>query len=260
MKTVLLTIGFVLGGILTPFAAAQVVPLTVDSTQSSVEISIAGSPSSSQLSGNVTFDIESSDPPSGSAQITDLTLVLDESISASVAFGLVTASTSPGDVSISLVTPGAAGTISGTSFAQLGNLISLVGDLDVSDPLGLAGGNQTVDLSTIEFSPFDLDSVEVTQSGDIITISSTFTFAETLDFGAGPTQVEVAGNFVASGAVPASVLLGDVNMDGEIDFLDITPFISILSTGGFQEEADIDQNGVVDFMDISPFIELLSGQ
>lgn len=37
-----------------------------------------------------------------------------------------------------------------------------------------------------------------------------------------------------------SVLLGDVNLDGAVDFLDISPFIAVLATGGFQVEADID--------------------
>ena len=55
------------------------------------------------------------------------------------------------------------------------------------------------------------------------------------------------------------ILLGDVNTDGVVDFLDISPFIVVLSGGGFQAEADIDQNGVVDFLDISPFIQILSG-
>ena len=55
-------------------------------------------------------------------------------------------------------------------------------------------------------------------------------------------------------------LLGDVNLDGEISFLDISPFIERLSDMTFQAEADIDQNEVVNFLDISPFIGLLSGQ
>ena len=60
-------------------------------------------------------------------------------------------------------------------------------------------------------------------------------------------------------AVPGEeVLLGDVNLDGEVDFLDISPFILILSTGDFQPEADIDESGSVDFLDISPFIIILS--
>ena len=43
------------------------------------------------------------------------------------------------------------------------------------------------------------------------------------------------------------------------DFLDIAPFIAILSTGGFQAEADVDMSGDVTFLDIAPFIALLSG-
>ena len=53
--------------------------------------------------------------------------------------------------------------------------------------------------------------------------------------------------------------LGDVNRDGSVDFLDISPFILVLSTpDGFQFEADINEDGEVDFLDISPFIVLLS--
>lgn len=53
--------------------------------------------------------------------------------------------------------------------------------------------------------------------------------------------------------------IGDVNRDGEINFLDISPFIALLSSGGFQCEADINEDDVVNFLDISPFISLLSG-
>lgn len=59
--------------------------------------------------------------------------------------------------------------------------------------------------------------------------------------------------------VPAtSVLLGDANCDGTVDFLDITPFIALLSSGEFKAEADVDGNGEVDFLDITPFIAILS--
>ncbi|MDB2687498.1 hypothetical protein N9Y42_09835 [Mariniblastus sp.] len=54
-----------------------------------------------------------------------------------------------------------------------------------------------------------------------------------------------------------SLLLGDVNRDGIVDFSDIAPFIRILAADSFQLEADIDKNGVVDFDDIAPFIIIL---
>ena len=55
------------------------------------------------------------------------------------------------------------------------------------------------------------------------------------------------------------LLLGDVNRDGFVNFLDISPFINRLSSGVFQAEADCNQDGFVDFFDISVFIELLTG-
>ncbi len=55
-------------------------------------------------------------------------------------------------------------------------------------------------------------------------------------------------------------LLGDSNLDGMVDFLDISSFISILQNGDFLDEADINRDGVVNFLDISPFIDLLTGQ
>ena len=55
-------------------------------------------------------------------------------------------------------------------------------------------------------------------------------------------------------------LLGDVNQDSIVNFLDISPFIGVLSSGGdFQCEADINEDNVVSFLDIAPFIGILSG-
>lgn len=55
------------------------------------------------------------------------------------------------------------------------------------------------------------------------------------------------------------ILLGDVNGDGAVNFLDISPFIVLLSAGDFQCEADINGTGDVNFLDIGPFITILSG-
>ena len=53
------------------------------------------------------------------------------------------------------------------------------------------------------------------------------------------------------------VLLGDVNRDGIFDFDDISPFVALVLSNGFQVEADFDGNNSVDFGDIRPFIDLL---
>ena len=57
-----------------------------------------------------------------------------------------------------------------------------------------------------------------------------------------------------------SVLLGDVNLDGIVNFLDISPFIMRLTTGVVQAEADINQDGIINFLDIAPFIQVLTNQ
>ena len=59
-------------------------------------------------------------------------------------------------------------------------------------------------------------------------------------------------------ADPELFELGDCNRDGSVNFLDISTFISVLSGGGFQVEADINQDENVNFLDIGPFIQLLS--
>jgi len=66
------------------------------------------------------------------------------------------------------------------------------------------------------------------------------------------------GVFVSNAV--ASVILGDCNLDGVVDFSDIPAFIAILQSGTFLEQADCNQDGVVDFSDILAFITILSGR
>ena len=54
-------------------------------------------------------------------------------------------------------------------------------------------------------------------------------------------------------------ILGDCNQDHVVNFLDISPFIAILSTSGFLEQADCNQDGEVSFRDITRFIAILNG-
>ena len=64
-----------------------------------------------------------------------------------------------------------------------------------------------------------------------------------------------AGNdFILGG----DAVIGDVNRDGQFNFLDIPPLISLLTENVYQFEGDVDQNGVINFSDIAPFIGLFS--
>jgi len=53
---------------------------------------------------------------------------------------------------------------------------------------------------------------------------------------------------------------GDINRDGFVNFLDLAPFIALLSSQEYQPEADFDGNFLVNFLDIAPFIAELSNQ
>ena len=55
------------------------------------------------------------------------------------------------------------------------------------------------------------------------------------------------------------LLIGDVNRDGNVDLLDVAPFVELLTNGDFQAEADINQDGVIDLLDVAPFVNLLTG-
>ena len=76
---------------------------------------------------------------------------------------------------------------------------------------------------------------------------------------AGLTGVErgVVQAFLASFDVEVSFQLGDVNCDGEVDLLDIQPFVDLLIAGGFSEKADINMDGIVSLLDVSLFVQLL---
>ncbi len=54
-------------------------------------------------------------------------------------------------------------------------------------------------------------------------------------------------------------IIGDVNEDCTVNFLDIGPFVQCLRTGDYHPQADLDFSGAVDFGDILPFLLVLTG-
>ena len=83
-------------------------------------------------------------------------------------------------------------------------------------------------------------------------------------------SIDNAGAMVAIVGAPPSVLVGDVNGDGNVDTLDITPFVATLTAGdqaaflalfpdGEYWAADVQGDGNIDTLDITPFVGLLTG-
>lgn len=54
-------------------------------------------------------------------------------------------------------------------------------------------------------------------------------------------------------------LLGDVNLDEEVNLLDVSPFVTLITSGVFQKEADINGDDVVDLLDVAPFVSIITG-
>jgi hypothetical protein len=53
--------------------------------------------------------------------------------------------------------------------------------------------------------------------------------------------------------------LGDVNQDGEVNGLDVDPFVDRVTTGDFQAEADMNGDGAVNGLDVDPFVAAVVG-
>ncbi len=136
--------------------------------------------------------------------------------------------------------------------------------------LEMVGPTYNIDSSPFNMSQqSDLDLQLFGNSGQNLIGTSSSTglgvtenIAETLD--AGTYFIEITGRNNAAQFYQLSltgttvVLLGDVNRDGVVNFLDLSPFITLLSTGTFQAEADMNEDGVVNFFDIAFFITKLS--
>ena len=54
-------------------------------------------------------------------------------------------------------------------------------------------------------------------------------------------------------------VLGDLNLDGEVNGLDVDPFVDVLLSGPFQMEADMNQDGEVNGLDVDPFVAAVVG-
>lgn len=54
-------------------------------------------------------------------------------------------------------------------------------------------------------------------------------------------------------------LLGDVNLDEEVNGLDVDPFVSLVTSGTYQDEGDMNGDGEVNGLDVDPFVEAVVG-
>ena len=174
------------------------------------------------------------------------------------------------------IVPGAEVNISGGS---VGNGVNIFN----GGVLNISGGNFGVDFDAFSGSEVNLFGSDFVLDGVLLdnslTTDDAFTIVDRnvtlsgLLADGSPFSFDLSTAFVAFGDVDdrfefdaaltvtlvSPVLLGDVNQDDDVNFLDISPFIFALSTGEFQAQADCNEDDAVNFLDIGPFITILSG-
>ena len=123
--------------------------------------------------------------------------------------------------------------------------------------LNAPGDNGSFTLFTL--TPFDSDALLTDEQEFSELPGSLWSLEEPNGLVTGFTPGDPENEFETMAlSVSQSVMLGDCNLDGVLDFLDLPPFIAVLTTGEFLAQADIDQSGNVTFLDIPPFIAMLS--
>ncbi len=185
-------------------ATAQDIPLTIDSSQSTIDISLttsAGTASdTSTLSGTASIELLPPNEPFSTAQVKTLNVVLDDGFTLSFFGGIVSASTAPGSTSMEMTLAGAPGTVDGLNqFDQLLNEATFTGVVNVTDPLGIAGGTRSIDLSSFEPAAFDMLGVQLSVSGTTLTVATDIALAIPLDTN---ITLDVTGTLVSTGELP----------------------------------------------------------
>ena len=153
----------------------------------------------------------------------------------------------------------------GGTLAADGNFVFTFSGLDDSLSYEVTGGYLHSTPSDNFNTTWDIDGQSATTANTSgLPDAGYITLSDLSTDGSGNLEITVTRSvqlFVSGLTLTADTggtLVGDVNLDGTVDFLDIGPFVSLLSSGGFLLEADIDGSGAVDFLDIGPFIGLLS--
>jgi hypothetical protein len=70
------------------------------------------------------------------------------------------------------------------------------------------------------------------------------------------TQID---GVVIAGAKFTDFLLGDVDLDGDVNGLDVDPFVGLVTGGTYQAEGDMNGDGTVNGLDVDPFVAAVVG-
>ncbi len=133
------------------------------------------------------------------------------------------------------------------------DVISVLGDVDLAGTLDLRLPSPFTPADGQGFTFLEINNG--TLSGEFADLTDGDTVASQDGF---DLVIHYQSNSITLVAEQAAVL-GDVNLDGVVNLLDVGPFIDLLTSGDYQEEADVNQDGAVNLLDVDDFIDLLAG-
>lgn len=164
----------------------------------------------------------------------------------------------------------------GASVIIDGFTITTANDFEPRDPASyeLYGTNEPI--QSTQNSTGDLENWTLVQAGDLALPSERDTESDpvavknttgytayrvifpTVKDAGGANSMQLA-EMTFTGEI-SDILVGDVNCDGEVNLLDVQPFVNVLTgVDPFTPKADINGDGNVDLLDVTPFVNLLSG-
>ena len=257
--------GFVLiVGVVTRFGGAELVSLEIvpgtfpnaSSVTASIDGGIIGSDDDqSSISGSVLIDVNSLTAPITEAELVELSLTLDDGFGFRLALGALRASADPGSIVVTMIEPGAATSVKNGRFDQLQNLLGMAGVIDVSVQ------NESIDLSTLEPQPIDIEGVQLGFQDDRLTAEiavELFLEYEVEDvpvFGSIPVSIDIIGNAFAISQPLVTATPGDFDDNEVLDAADINALTNAVRNASEDSRFDLDGNGVVEFADRKIWVE-----
>lgn len=133
-----------------------------------------------------------------------------------------------------------------------GELVVNGNDISVSQTFDQSFGDKLTDVAGLEFTDVPFPVPTILPPGNTANLLISGSVAS---FG---FDIGLIANIVAGGSIDET-LPGDINGDGEVNLLDVQPFVDLIVSGQFQPEADINGDGKVNLKDVAAFVELIIG-